>query len=316
MISKRLLFVLAFGVAAASSLAACGNYSNEDLLFMSAVPTSTQLAVVLPAPPPTVPQAELAQDTHGGIGTVNTLLDGVLGIVDTVRSYEPTSRTADGRVWGPAADSSKPGWQWKFEIDRAPNGTTFDYHLLVASNTAPDTWIEFIHGTFDAAGGAKQGSGAFTAFFANVVAVGYPVDGDAAQYNTLSLTYRNYDTEGSPVSAVLQVMRAVPDKNGITSAMFSYEILTDGSGEISFQEVGNIVGGTTTETVTIHAQWLASGVGMATLTITAGADIGATQTECWDTTFEVTYNDKPWSTTEDVNPGQMAAFCPTLPTLP
>jgi hypothetical protein len=316
MTSKRPLLLLVAVAVAASALAACGNYSNEDLLFMSAVPTSTQLAVVLPAPMPTVTEAELSKTTHGGVGTINMLLDGVLGIVDTVRSYEPTSRSANGRVWGPAPDSNKPGWQWKFEIDRQPNGTTFDYHLLVATEATPVTWVEFLTGTYDAAGGAKQGSGAFTAHFAAVVAVGYPVDGDAAQFDTLSLTYQNYDTEGSPVSALLTIMRAYPDKNGITMASFSYEILTDGSGEITFQAAGNVVGGTTTETLTIHAQWLPSGAGMATCTITAGADIGATQTECWDSTFEATYNDKPWSPTEDVNPGQMAAFCPTLPTLP
>jgi hypothetical protein len=314
MTSKRLLPLLA--TVAASALAACGNYSNEDLLYMSAVPTSTQLAVVLPAPQPTVTQAELSQNTHGGIATVNMLLDTVLGIVDTVRSYEPTTRKADARIWGPAPDTNKPGWQWKFEIDRQVNGTTFDWHLYVTNDATPDAWVEFLSGTYDGAGGAKQGSGAFTAHFADVVAVGYPVDGDAAQYQTLSLTYQNYDTEGSPVSAVLSVLRTAPDANGIMSASFSYEILTDGSGEITFQAAGNVVGGTTTEKVTIHAQWLASGAGMATCTITAGADIGATQTECWDTSFEATYNDKPWSTAEDINVGQMAAFCPVLPTLP
>lgn len=312
MTSKRLFLVAGL----ASALAACGNYSNEDLIFMSAVPTSSQLAVVLPAPQPTVTEAELSKSTHGGIATVNALLNGVLGVIDTVRSYEPTSRSANERVWGPAPDSNKPGWQWELKIDRQADGTTFDYHLFVATQAPPATWVEFISGTYDGAGGAKQGSGAFTAHFADVVAAAYPVDGDAAQYQTLSLTYQNYDTEGSPVSAVLSVVRMKPDANGIMTASFGYEILTDGSGEITFQAAGNIVGGTTTETVTIHAQWLPSGAGMATCTITAGADIGATQTECWDSTFEATYNDKPWSATEDVNPGQMAAFCPTLPTLP
>ena len=42
----------------------------------------------------TVTEAELSKSTHGGIATVNALLDGVLGIIDTVRSYEPTSRSA------------------------------------------------------------------------------------------------------------------------------------------------------------------------------------------------------------------------------
>ena len=78
---------------------------------------------------------------------------------------------------------------------------------------------------------------------------------------------------------------------------------------------GNIVGGTGTEMVTIHAQWLA-GRGDGERRPSGRADIGLTQTECWDATFEATYNDKPWSTTEDVNPGEMSAFCPILPTLP
>jgi hypothetical protein len=301
---------------AASALTACGNYSNEDLLFMSAVPTSTQLAVVLPAPLPAVMQAELAQNTHGGIATVNKLLDEVLGLIDTIRSYEPTTRKADLRIWGPFADSSKPGWQWELTITRQVNGTTFDYQLDVANQATPDVWVEFLTGTFDAAGGVKQGYGGVTANFLQVANAGFPLDSDSMQYQTLSLTYQNYDTPGSPVSAKLSVVRTAPDKNGITMGSFSYEILTDGSGEITFQAAGNIVGGTTTETVTIHSQWLASGAGMGTLTITAGADVGATQTECWDATFGATYNDKPWSTTEDVNLGQMSAFCPTLPTLP
>lgn len=282
---------------------------------MSAVPSSTQLAVVLPAPQSPM-QAELAGSTHNGVAAVNKLLDGVLGIVDAIRSYEPTTRKSDARIWGPAPDSNHPGWQWKFEIDRQLDGTTFDYHLSFASDATPDAWVEFLSGTYDGAGGARQGSGAFTARFADALTAGYPIDEDAKQYQTLSLTYQNYDTEGSPVSAVLSVVRTVPDPNGITNASFSYEILTDGSGDITFQAAGNIVGGTTTETVTIHAQWLPSGEGMATCTITAGADLGATQTECWDSAGEATYNDKPWSTTEDVNLGQMAAFCPVLPTLP
>jgi hypothetical protein len=314
MISRRLRFL---GLAvAASALAACGNYSNEDLLFMSAVPTSTQLALVLPDPAPTVAQAELAQDTHGGIATVNMLLDDVLGLIDLIRSYEPTSRTADSRTWGPFPESDKPGWQWRLVIERQVNGTTFNYQLDVAPQVTPAPWVEFLTGTFDAAGGAKQGSGAVTANFLQVATAGYPLDSDSAQYKTLSITYQNYDTPGSPVSAVLDLKRAVPDSNGITETTFSYEILTDGSGEITFQAAGNVVGGTTTETVTIHAQWLPNGAGMGTLTITAGADIGATQTECWDVSFEATYNDKPWSIAEDVNPGQMATFCQPLPVLP
>jgi hypothetical protein len=303
--------------ASASALAACGNYSNEDLLFMSAVPTSTQLAVVLPAAAPTVMQAELAQDTHAGIADVNAGLDLMLGIVDLVRSYEPTTRETNERIWGPIADAKQPGWQWELIVYRASeDATTYSYELDFAQTAAPDNVVKFLTGSFDVAGGARQGSGMVTAHFLDVAKAGYPGDIGVTPYNTIMINYQNYQTAGSAVSATYMVGRTIPDPNGIMNSTFGYEILTDGSGKMSFQEVGNVVGGTTTETVTIQAQWLASGVGMATLTIDLGADAGATQTECWDATFEAVYNDKPWSTAEDVNAGQMAAFCPVLPTLP
>ena len=296
-------------------IASCGNYSNEDLLYMSAVPSSSQLAVVLPAAATTVMQAELAQVTHNGIGTVNTLLDDLLGLVDTIRSYEPTSRTSDSRTWGPVDDSNHPGWRWALVVTREDT-TSFKYELDVQNTAAGSPVVPFLTGTFDLAGGVKQGSGGVTAHFAAIASAGFPADPGTAQYDTLSLTYQNFDTPGSPVSAMLTLNRTVPDKNGLMTGSFSYEILTDGSGQLTFLAAGNIVGGTGTEMVTIHAQWLASGAGMGTQTIDAGADIGLTQTECWDATFEATYNDKPWSTTEDVNPGEMSAFCPILPALP
>ena len=298
-----------------ATIVSCGNYSNEDLLYMSAVPSSSQLAVVLPAAATTVTQAELAQDTHNGISNVNALLDNVLGLVDTIRSYEPTSRAADSRTWGPFDDSNHPGWRWELVVTRVDT-TSFTYHLDVQSTAAGSAPVSFLTGSFDLAGGAKQGNGGVTAHFADVATAGFPIDPSTVQYDTLSLTYQNFDTPGSPVSAMLTLVRTVPDKNGLMTGSFSYEILTDGSGQITFLLAGNIVGGTGTEMVTIHAQWLANGAGMATQTIEAGADVGLIQTECWDATFEATYNDKPWLTTEDVNPGQMSTFCPILPTLP
>ncbi|HEY6476562.1 MAG TPA: hypothetical protein VI456_08250 [Polyangia bacterium] len=314
MISRRPLFLAA---VAASVLAACGNYSNEDLLFMSAVPTSTQLAVVLPAAAPTVTQAELAQVTHNGIATVNAGLVQVLGLVDLIRSYEPTTREANARIWGPIADSKQPGWQWELSVSRpSEDATTYSYELDFQQTGRPETQVKFLTGTFDLAGGARQGSGTLTASFLAVATAGYPGDIGMTPYNTITITYQNLQTPDSPVSAMYTLLRTTPDANGIMTDTFSYEILTDGSGEIAFTEAGNIVGGTGTETVTIHAQWLASGAGMGTQTIVVGTDLGLTQTECWDATFEATYNDKPWMTTEDVNPGQMSAFCPTLPALP
>ena len=307
MIFRRLFVVAGLTV----TMAACGDYSNEDLLYMSAVPSSSQLAVVLPAAATTVMQAELAQDTHNGISTVNTLLDDVLGLVDAIRSYKPTSRTSNSRTWGPFADSKHAGWQWELVVNRGADGTMFDYHLDVQNPAAgAPAWVKFVTGTFDLAGGVKQGNGTVTADFLALTNAGFVLDDSASQLKTLTIAYQNYQTSGSPVSVTLGIDRTTPDpKSGLTSVQFKYEILADGSGEIAFTLVGNVVPGPAIETLAIDAQWLATGAGKGTLKVTAGDGAGTAQTECWDATFEATYNDKPWSMTENVGD---ASQCPVL----
>jgi hypothetical protein len=305
---KRLFLVA--GVTA--MMAACGDYSNEDLLYMSAVPSSSQLAVVLPAAMVTVTQAELAQDTHNGSSSVNTMLDEVLGLVDAIRSYEPTGRTSNSRTWGPFADSNNRGWQWRLVVTRT-DATTFTYELDAENTTATTpTWVPFLDGSFDLAGGVKRGNGSVTADFGALAAANFPLDSNTSQLATLTIKYQNYQTAGSPVSVTLTIMRAAPDPvTGVTSAKFTYEILADGSGEIAFTLVGNVIPGPAIETLDLNAQWLSTGAGKATLMVAAGDGAGMTQTECWDATFEATYNDKPWSVTEDAGD---PSLCPLLPT--
>jgi len=295
-----------------AAVASCGDYSNEDLLYMSAVPSSSQLAVVLPAAATTVMQAELAEDTHNGISNVNALLDDVLGLVDAIRAYEPTSRTSDSRTWGPFADSKHPGWQWKLVVNRETDGTMFNYDLDVQNTkAATPAWVVFLKGTFDLAGGIKQGNGMVKADFAAVAAAAFPLDPNAMPLKTLFISYQNFQTPGSPVVVTLLVERTAPDPtNGVTSVTFTYEILADGSGEIAFTLVGNVIPGTAIETLALNAQWLATGAGKATLAVVSGDGAGLTQTECWDATFAMTYNDKPWSTSEDFGD---ASMCQSLP---
>lgn len=306
MTSSRLLFVAVAGLA----LAACGNYSNEDLLFMSAVPSSQQLAVALPAAS-TANQAELAQDTHNGIDTVNKLLDQVLGLVDAVRAYEPTSRTSDTRTWGPFADQNNAGWQWRLVVTLESDGTTFDYHLDTENTTAAATaWISFFIGTFDASGGIKQGNGSVMVDFAALKSAHFPLDDKAAALNTLSIDYQKYDTPGSPVSVTFMITQPADPMTGVTSLTFTYEILMDGSGEIAFTLVGNVIPGPALDTVTINAQWLPSGEGKATEAIVSGDGAGLARVQCWDASFTQTYNLEPWMASSDFGD---AANCPALP---
>jgi hypothetical protein len=150
-----------------------------------------------------------------------------------------------------------------------------------------------------------------TADFGALVAAKFPLDSNTSQLSTLTIDYQNYQTPGSPVSVKLTIQRASPDPTtGVTSVTFMYEILADGSGEIAFTLVGNVIPGPAIETLNINAQWLPTGAGKATLSVAMGDGAGMTQTECWDATFEATYNDKPWSMTEDVGD---PSLCPVLP---
>jgi hypothetical protein len=296
------------------ALGGCGNYSNEDLAFMNAVPSTSQLAVVLPAAPASVNEAELAQTTHNTIALVNGLLDDVLGLIDGVRTNEPTSRQGDqSRTWGPFPDGTHPGWQWQLIVQRdAADASTFDYFLEAAAPGAPGSWIQFVVGTFDATGGASQGNGQVTAHFDALGKAGFPLDANAMPLLTLQIAYQNYRTQGQPIAVSMAIDRT-PDPNGVTSATIAYQVLADGSGQMKFTLVGNIVLGPATETVEVDSGWLPSGAGMATLSVVAGDAAGSTQTECWDATFAAIYNNKPWLPGQDVG---TSALCPTLPSFP
>ena len=308
MTSSRVLLL----AAAAAVVGACGNYSNDDLLFMSAVPSRTELAVVLPQTS-NPNAADLAQQTEGAIGGVNTMLDNVLGLIDTVRSYEPTSRSSSSRTWGPFDDDKNPGWRWQLVVTLEPDGTTFDYWLETEDVTAATpVWLQFFTGTFDASGGIEQGNGAVTVDFAALENAGFPLDVKAAALDTVSIAYQNHETPGSPVSVTLTITQP-PDTNGVTAATFMYEILTDGSGEISFTLVGNIIPGPAIDTVVINAQWIPTGAGQATEAIVAGDGAGLVtpRIQCWDASFNQTYNTEPWMPSS--NFGDPSA-CQALPT--
>ena len=181
---------------------------------MSAVPSSSQLAVVLPAAAPTVTQAELAQDTHNGISNVNTMLDDVLGLVDAVRSYEPTSRTSDSRTWGPFADSKHPGWQWELVVTRSADGDDVRLRPGRREHDGGNAgrWVQFLTGTFDLAGrrqaGERHGDGQLQRPRRPPGSRSTPARRRSRPLRSATRTTRR---PGSPVSVTLMIERT-PDR--------------------------------------------------------------------------------------------------------
>jgi hypothetical protein len=280
---------------------------------MAAVPTTTELAVELPAAVNSVVEAELAKKTHDAIKTVNDSLVNVLALVDGVRGTAPTSRASESRTWGPFDDDKHPGWRWELIVTRDPTApTTFTYRLQTENAAAATNWLLFVSGSFDAADGAKQGTGHVKADFATLAAAGFPLDAGAAKLADLAIAYQNFDLAGSPIE-VSMTMNGVPDGTGpATTLSIAYEILSDRSGEMVFTLTGNLIAGPATEVVLVNSQWLASGAGESTLKVAQGDGAGLEQTECWNSVFAATFNAKPWAPAEDLG---TADACPTLPPL-
>ncbi len=88
---------------------------------------------------PLADEAELARTPTTGSATSTRMLDDVLGLVDAIRTYEPTSRTPDSRIWGPFADSNTPRLAVGARRDaRRWTRRSFDYELDVAKRRRPD----------------------------------------------------------------------------------------------------------------------------------------------------------------------------------
>ena len=86
---------------------------------------------------------------------------------------------------------------------------------------------------------------------------------------------------------------------------------------MTFDVIGNLIPLTPAiEDMRVTSRWLSSGEGRADLTVVSGDGAGAMQTQCWDRSFQETYDSKPWAPTEDFPanpPGDPAAICPDIP---
>ena len=315
---RRLILVVPLAAAVLSG--ACGDYSNEDLEFMNALPQKSDLQASIPAVSSAVElanEAELAQKTHDVTNTFNGLTDGLLAIVDAVRSFSPTTRTPTSRTWGPfQTDKTKnPDWQTKMTVSRDQTvADQFDYEIDVHKDgNADDDWPTFIDGHFQAGQTARRGMGHVELVTAKVRAEGLDVS-DLGMLDHLEI---DYDTLADPVTIDMTITDLADPASADPApvVVYSYSRTAAGRGEMVFDIFANIITGPAIEDMRVTSQWLASGAGEATLMVVSGDGVGSTQTECWSASFVATYNDKPWATMEDVPmspPGDPGDLCPDI----
>ncbi|EAU65289.1 hypothetical protein [Stigmatella aurantiaca] len=170
-------------------LTACGgNFSNEDLEYLNALPTREELASKLPdsaafsgrrgerlsvgEPSP------LYQDTRQASDNFNTLLDELLTLVETIRALPPTTREPHRRTWGPFTDTNQPGHEARFVMERQEDANVFTYQFQFKPIQADDSeWWSFLAGAFRADAGVRKGEGELHLFVGEAVAKGLHVEG-------------------------------------------------------------------------------------------------------------------------------------------
>jgi len=306
MTSKSLL------LAATLLAGACGNYSNEDLEFMNAVPAREDLAanmprsMILPAN-----EAELSRDTHDVIRAFNGALD-FLDAADVIRTFQPTTRVPNGRIWGPWPMNDHAGWEWRFRMTRdSATAEMFKYWFEVRPiGTGDDSWILFIDGWFvPTGGGARRGMGFFHMQADDLRAGGFPILPDADQ-NIFSDLKVMYSTAAFPVSVTMTlVLYPKGDFTNTATIVFHYEQQENGQGAMEFSGTNAASGAS----LSITSRWLASGAGRAEAVGQNAAGETATWTECWNDQFVSVYNSNPFET-PPVTTGD-PALCPDISTL-
>jgi hypothetical protein len=308
--------------ACVAVLAGCtGNWSNSDLEFVSALPVKSELQSKIPSTAQPLSGENTRRDPLGlgeasqsyldarkASNDFNGLLDGLLAIVEAIRTIAPTSRTADTRSWGPFPDDKNPGYEAQLVIARTEPadggavGRTFGWKIEYRLKQGPGEWFEVVRGNYLATGGVRKGQGAVEILIAENVGKLKTLEA----FGPIARIVTGYVTDQNPITVNMAFTFSANDA-GVSELGYGYREDGDKAGKINFGLR------TTDANVTLlntTAGWLPSGAGVATARVDEGAYTGANAIECWDEAFKTVYAFQSWP--GGANLGS-ASSCVTLP---
>jgi hypothetical protein len=306
---RKTLFAAA--LIATTTVAGCGNYSNEDLEFMNALPEKQDLTAEIPARSAIlIGDAELYRMTRNVALVFNGIVDAFLSIVDTIRAYPATTRRPNERVWGPFPSDKQPGWLAQLVMTRL-DLITFEYKLQYVPAADPSaTPLTLMTGRFAAAGGARRGKGQIAVNTEPLRTAS--LDPDLGYLDTLTV---DYDTSAFPITVNLMFTN-FPNPFKVddpTQGTYVYAAQANGQGALSFDfSAFTIPGPMGLDTFNVTSRWLGNGEGRADLQVVSGDGAGLDETQCWDRQFQAVYTNKPWAPLEDIG---AVSDCPAIPTL-
>ncbi|MFT3916305.1 MAG: hypothetical protein QM704_20170 [Anaeromyxobacteraceae bacterium] len=304
------------GLAAAVALwgAGCGNWSQEDVRFLAALPTRADLRVEVPASASAQAGALAACGTRPAAlwleakptsDGLNAAVDFVLDLVDRVRTLEPTTRTDDERVWGPWNDRNHPGFELLARIVRAAQGDLVVHAFsLEARRKGQGDFVPFISGTFRGPS-AKVGTGTLEIDFEVLWTLG--INDATTPRGALNATY---DRSGDPRKVVMQVA----SRTALRPFEYRFEGYADGTGGFVYVIPSGV------NYLEIASSFDGAGAGKAAITFhTIFATVG--WAECWDAAACLTYVDDPGNYSCETEPSPpcslgAASACPAVPAAP
>jgi len=283
--------------ATAALLAACGNYSTDDIAFVEALPVREALRVALPGSAaqaacggPLGDARSVSEARQIGIG-MNAGLDWVLGIVDTLRQVEPTRRERDRRTWGPFPDRQHPGIEIRLVVARSYQGDlpTYAFAFEARRPALAESFEAVIDGAFVGASG-RTGRGQVTLHFDRIRALGMFDAGDPPPRFAVTI---QYDRRTDP--RVLSLLVAPNDVGyGLVDFDYAFTAWQSGHARLDFA-VANAQG--RAEEV---ARFTPAGAGAAHVTFRSALVPGLSYAfdVCWDAAGCVSALNDPGSRTE------------------
>jgi hypothetical protein len=278
-------------LTAALALAGCGNFSNDDLVFMNALPRKDDLVTRIPTG--TAGQGlSHRSDGLNGVGQTsdfyantrsfadrfNGSLDTVLGVIEVVRKWPPTSRETNRRIWGPASDSGNAGFDVRLTLDRDPNTGAYDWTIEHRRRNGGE-FFTTAGGHFEPTMDVRKGAGDIHFMLDTARAGGLTVDPNLAIAHSIDITY---DTV-PPV----KVSELIP-ADGRHDFDYRYEEKPEGGARMDASfGLDNVMG---VERIHAISRWDMTGAGRGDVLITQGSGAGLyTQVQCWDSGRLVTY---------------------------
>ena len=300
MMIRAAVLAMVASVAPGLGISGCGNYSNDDLEFLNALPARENVTVEVPARSAALlgGAAEGWRTAWTVSRTFNATAEGLLALVDKIRSSYPTSRNGEARVWGPFPSDRQPAWKVVFSMMKNVALDRFEYVLEmipppgVTLALGRDRTV-VLSGRFMAAARAGDGVGHLELSPGEARQAGVVFE-NLDRLQTLAL---DYDYRGGPRVVNIVLTYDPPRDPAVDVSHASYHYRQDEQREnfMQFELEKDVVPGPAgVDSVHIQSQWRADGRGREDREITAGDGVGAMTQECWNDTFQSTYQSS-WS---------------------